>query len=81
MKVAVPLLSVPLPTAVPPLTKKLTDPVGVPVPEVGATLAVSTTGPLDPTVTEVGASVNVVFVVVEPAACTVKVCGEDVELE
>ncbi len=76
MKVAVPPLSVPLPTAVPPLTKKFTDPVGVPEPVVGAAVAVITTGPLDFTTTEVGEIVNVVVV---GTAATVTVTAGDVE--
>lgn len=69
MNVAVPALTVPLPTAVPPLTKKLTEPVGVPVPVVGAAFAVSNTGLLDPTFTAVTERLSVV--VVGAIVCTV----------
>lgn len=72
-----PPFRVPLPTALPPLTKKLIEPVGVPVPLVGAALAVKTTGPLDPTFTAVSESVKVV--VVEAVVCTVNCSVEDVE--
>ena len=70
MNVAVPLVSVPLPTKEVPL-KKLTEPVGVPLPVVGATFAVITTGPLDFAVMVVGESDNVVVVGVVPDVCTV----------
>lgn len=78
MMVAVPLLTVALPTEFP-FSKKVTEPVGVPLPVVGAIVAVVFTGPTDPTVTVLGESDNVVVVEVPPPPVTVRVIADDVE--